>query len=320
MEGNFFRRPIFWSSLLLILLWIAVFSLPDQKLHLVFCDVGQGDAILVSYKQNQILIDGGPDNRVLSCLGHHLPFWDRKIEMIVLTHPEADHFTGLIDVIKRYSVNYFVSNNLTNDNPSFWELYRLVLEKKIQVYSPKIGEKIRIRPLSFLVLWPKETLGDKNIWLGNTFFAHEYAGLESSPVELEKASKFAQNDYLAKYVGDLNETSIVLKLSFGNFKTLLTGDLPSKFENQLDLTSVEVLKVAHHGSQTSTSQTFLEKLKPRLAIISVGKNNFGQPSPEILERLNNLKIRTLRTDQNGEIEIVSDGKRWYTRVHDSGPN
>ena len=280
MEGNFFRRPIFWSSLLLILLWIAVFSLPDQKLHLVFCDVGQGDAILVSYKQNQILIDGGPDNRVLSCLGHHLPFWDRKIEMIVLTHPEADQFTGLIDVIKRYSVNYFVSNNLTNKGSAFQELQQEILKKNVLTHAPQEGEEIKIGALEFLVLWPPKDF----------------------------------------YDSETNNSSVVLKLVFNQFTALLTGDLSDKFENQLDLTSVEVLKVAHHGSQTSTSQTFLEKLKPRLAIISVGKNNFGQPSPEILERLNNLKIRTLRTDQNGEIEIVSDGERWYTRVHGSGPN
>jgi competence protein ComEC len=267
------KRPLFWLALLLILVWTALFSLPDNKLHLVFCDVGQGDAILISYQKTQILIDGGPDNRVLSCLSRHLPFWDRRLEVVMLTHPEEDHFGGLIDVIKRYNVNYFVVNSLEKKSTSFEAFYRLVLGRKSSVYSPKAGEKIKIGALELLILWPREKL----------------------------------------YVTELNDNSIVLKLAFGHFSALLPGDLSTKFENQLDLTPVEVLKVAHHGSQYSTSEEFLEKVKPILAVISVGKNSFGHPSPEVIDRLNNLAVNVLRTDQNGEIEIVSNGQAWYTK-------
>lgn len=279
-EVEVIKKPLFWVILVLILLWTAVFSLPDQKLHLIFCDVGQGDAILISYRQIQVLIDGGPDNRVLNCLSGHLPFWDRRIEMVVLTHPEADHFTGLIDVVKRYSVNYFISSNLIKTTQTFEELQKIILQKKTLIYSPQEGEEIKIGQLEFLVLWPGEDF----------------------------------------YDSQLNNHSLALKLVFNRFSALLLGDLSSKFENQLDLEPVEILKIAHHGSQTSTSQIFLEKVKPKLAVISVGTNKFGQPSPEIINRLNNLRIRFLRTDQNGEIEIVSDGRRWYTRAHDSRPN
>ena len=267
------KRPLFWLALLLILVWTALFSLPDNKLHLVFCDVGQGDAILISYQKTQILIDGGPDNRVLSCLSRHLPFWDRRLEVVILTHPEEDHFGGLVDVIKRYNVNYFVVNSLEKKSTSFEAFYRLVLGRKSSVYSPKAGEKIKIGALELLILWPREKL----------------------------------------YVTELNDNSIVLKLAFGHFSALLPGDLSTKFENQLDLTPVEVLKVAHHGSQYSTSQTFLEKIKPKLAVVSVGKNKFGHPTKETLKRLEDLGIKVLRTDQNGEIEIVSDGKSWYIK-------
>ena len=280
MEINLLKKPLFWLVLLLFLLWTAIFSLPDNKLHLIFCDVGQGDAILISYHQTQVLIDGGPDNRVLSCLSAHLPFWDRQVEMVVLTHPEADHFGGLIDVIKRYSVKYFVSSNSIKTTPAFQELQQQILQKKVLTYSLQEGGEIKIGLLDFLVLWPRKDF----------------------------------------YDSELNNHSLVLKLVFNHFTALLTGDLSSKFENQLDLTPIEVLKIAHHGSQTSTSQNFLEKVKPKLSIISVGVNKFGQPSPEILNRLNNLKIRISRTDQNGEIEIVSDGRRWYTKAHDSRPN
>jgi len=272
-ELEILKKPLFWLALLLILVWTALFSLPDNKLHLVFCDVGQGDAILISYQKTQILIDGGPDNRVLSCLSRHLPFWDRRLEVIILTHPEEDHFGGLIDVIKRYNVNYFVVNSLEKKSTSFEAFYRLVLGRKSSVYSPKAGEKIKIGALELLILWPREKL----------------------------------------YVTELNDNSIVLKLAFGHFSALLPGDLSTKFEDQLDLTPVEVLKVAHHGSQYSTSEEFLGKVKPILAVISVGKNSFGHPSPEVIDRLNNLAVNVLRTDQNGEIEIVSNGQAWYTK-------
>jgi len=270
-ELEILKKPLFWLALLLILLWTAVFSLPDNKLHLIFCDVGQGDAILISYQKTQILIDGGPDNRVLSCLSRHLPFWDRRLEVVILTHPEEDHFGGLIDVIKRYNVNYFVVNSLEKKSTSFEAFYRLVLGRKSSVYSPKAGEKIKIGVLELLILWPREKL----------------------------------------YATELNDNSIVLELAFGHFSALLPGDLSTKFENQLDLTPVEVLKVAHHGSQYSTSEEFLEKVKPILAVISVGKNSFGHPTKEVLERLNNLAVKFLRTDEAGEVEVSSNGEIWW---------
>src|SRR3989344_1604043 len=98
-------------SLLLIVLgtiWLAVFSSPDAYLHIVACDVGQGDAILMQNGSSQVLVDGGVGSRVLDCLGKYMPFWDRQIEIIVLTHPQADHFSGLIEVFKRFKVGYFL--------------------------------------------------------------------------------------------------------------------------------------------------------------------------------------------------------------------
>ncbi len=161
----------------------------------------------------------------------------------------------------------------------------------------------------------------------HTFFAHENANFSDSPLEAGKAFKFAQKGDFASsgsmgeilgaatYSGELNETSIVLQLSFGHFCALLTGDLPSQMEGQLDnLAPCQVLKVPHHGSKSSTSQAFLQKVKPQLAVISVGKNRFGHPTKEVIDRLKSLKIKTLRTDQQGEIEIVSDGRRWYNAL------
>jgi competence protein ComEC len=259
-EIKILKKPLFWLILILILVWVAVFSLPDNRLHLVFCDVGQGDAILISFQKTQILIDGGPDNRVLSCLSHHLPFWDRKIEIVILTHPEEDHFGGLVDAIKRYSVRYLIADS--------WP------EAEQKTISLRAGDEIRLDKLKFSVLWPKEINQE----------------------------------------GKLNENSLVLKLAFGSFCALLTGDISSKTEDRLDeIGPCQVLKVAHHGSKYSTSRFFLQKVKPQLAVISVGKNRFGHPTEEVIKRLQDLDIKMLRTDKMGEIEIVSDGQRWHVK-------
>lgn len=289
-----FKKPLFWLFLILILLWGIVFSLPDNHLHLVFCDVGQGDAILIVYRQTQILIDGGPDSKVLSCLSEHLPFWDRQIEMVILTHPDEDHFVGLIDVFKRYNLKYFVANSLVNDRASFWQFYQLALAEKASFYSPKVGNKIKIGGLEFLVLWPEEKLGDSRVWQRSNLLASKVLSA-------------------ASLSDDLNDTSIVLQLSFGSSQALLTGDITEKVEKQLALGETEILKVAHHGSKFSSSEEFLAKIKPKLAIISSGKNRFGHPAQETLERLNQAGIKVLRTDQEGSIEIVSNGWEWQIK-------
>ena len=273
-EAKILKEPLFWLSLFLILICWVLFSLPDGKLHLVFCDVGQGDATLITYRQTQVLIDGGPDQKVLQCLDQKMPFYDRRLEMIVLTHPEQDHETGLIDVLERYNVRYFVSNGLRKSSATFLELEKIKEEKKVLSVSVKTGDRIKIGPLGFSVLWPPK--------------------------------EFLQED-------ELNESSVVLKLSFGHFKALLTGDISEKVEKKLDLKKVEVLKVAHHGSRFSTSAAFLEMIRPELAVISVGQNRFGHPTKEVLESLNQVQAKVVRTDKVGAVEIVSDGWRWYHR-------
>lgn len=272
------KKPVFWLILGLVLIWAAIFQLSDDKLHLVFCDVGQGDAILVSYRTTQVLIDGGPNNRVLHCLANNMPFWDREIEMLVATHPEADHISGLIDVIERYRVKHFVVNSLRKESKVFQEFQKVVLAENPDIYFPKIGDEINIGSMKLLTLWPQSQ--DKV--LGVTTIERE-----------------------------INDTSIVLKLSFGNFDVLLSGDISTKIESRLDLSDVEVLKVAHHGSKYSTGEEFLKLVQPELAVISVGKNSFGHPTEEVLERLSNQAIKLLRTDQEGTIEVVSDGRKWY---------
>ncbi len=214
---------------------------------------------------------------VLTCLSNHLPFWDRQIELVVSTHPDADHLVGLVDVLKRYEVGQLVSNSIGKDSALFRQFKEEVASEGLKVYFPKKGDKISLGSLRLLFYWPQS----QETVLGAT--------------TLREAT---------------NEHSLVLKLSYGKFDALLPGDISSQVENLLELEKIEVLKVAHHGSKYSTSLDFLSQTLPQLAVISVGKNSFGHPTEEVLSRLNSLGVKVLRTDLLGEIQVVTDGQTW----------
>src|SRR3989344_3771334 len=278
--------------LIISLTLLAIYSVPDSRLHLIACDVGQGDAILATYKSTQMLVDGGPDRRVLDCLSRHMSFWDRKIEVVILTHPQLDHFSGLIDVIKRYKVDLFVGNAVDNSTQSYRVLKNLVGSKGIRVINPREGLDIRLGSMFLDIVNPIKKL------------------LTDEPIE-NKLGTFTTNK-------DLNDFSVVGTLSFGNFNVLLTGDIGPNMIDEITATGkihkVEVLKVPHHGSKNGLTEKLLEVANPDLAIISVGaKNSFGNPSPEVLKLLSDKAIKTLRTDQMGDVEVISDGKRWWLK-------
>lgn len=260
----------------------------DGKLHVVFCDVGQGDAIFIrTPKGTDVLIDGGPDNSVLSCLSNHMPFWDRTIEVVSLTHPHADHLIGLISVLKRYKLESFISEKLENKTESFRELAKIVQNKKINSRYVFSGDKLRIKDGVVLQV-------------------------------LSPSAEFLQRTSPSGVIGETGEfASLILLVSYGQFDVLLTGDsqvigLSEAITAQLP--SIEVFQVPHHGSKTGINQGLVDQIRPKLAVISVGKNNkYGHPSKEVIEILRNQDIKTLRTDQDGEVEIVSDGKLWNVR-------
>lgn len=257
----------------------------DGKLHVVFCDVGQGDGIFIRTPKGQdILIDGGPDDKILSCLNNHMPFWDKDIELMVLTHPHVDHFIGLIAVLKRYSVLSFASSLMASENDAYKELLRILKEKEIERKVLKQEDKFKTEDgLTLITKWPLE--------------------------EKSTLVKGAKSDTYF----DQNKFSLVEYLSYGKTKILLTADVDALVEDEVagDLGKIDILKISHHGSKTGTNKEFLETLKPELAVISVGKNNkYNLPYAKTLEVLNDLGIKTLRTDENGEIEIISDGEEW----------
>lgn len=285
------------------LVWLALFTLPDSNLHLIACDVGQGDAILATYKNTQILMDGGPDNSVLDCLARHMPFWDREIELVAMSHPQKDHYQGLIEVVRRYQVDSFLTSGLDSGNDGFQVLKKEVGSRGIRVVPSSAGSTIRLGLISLDILHPSEQ-----------FVAVEATKLLSKQVTNPLALYSSEKDP--------NFFSIVAILRFGEFDALLTGDIDPVISNQLSVNPlvgrVEYLKVPHHGSKNGLTQDLLEIIRPQVAVISAGKNNsYGHPHKEILDLLSNqvtsstVGRKLLRTDLEGDVEIVTDGKRWW---------
>ncbi|HTW96271.1 MAG TPA: ComEC/Rec2 family competence protein [Candidatus Methylomirabilis sp.] len=250
---------------------------PAKFLEVDFLNVGQGDAELIKtpYGQN-ILIDGGPDNKVLAELGRNLPFLERKIDLVINTHPHDDHVSGLIDVLNKYQVQRILMTAAPSNAPPFAEFLKTVAAKKTPVIILAGQEEITLGPdLILQILYP------------------------------------GKNDALGS---DLNEDSIVAKLIYKNEEFLFTGDAGNITEAKLlaekiDL-KADVLKVGHHGSETASGLDFLRAVSPQIAVIECGANNqFGFPKPDTLWRLNKIGARIFRTDLNGTVKIKTDGAR-----------
>lgn len=290
MDGSSFRRYLILAVfLLLAVALLTAFSLPDNNLHIIACDVGQGDAILFVRGSDEILIDGGPDNSVLNCLGRHLPFWDRKIEMVILTHPQADHYTGLIEVMRRFEVGIFLVNAVNNDTRGYRLLKNEVGSRGIMVVNPFAGQRLRLGLIYLDVVNPPREL--------------------ANPQNPGKLGEFTTKR-------DLNDFSIVALIRFGNFKGLFTGDIGESMKTAVITTGlledVDYIKIAHHGSRTGLTNFILDITRPEVGVISVGKNNkYGHPSKETLEILKNYGVKILRTDEKGDVEIVTDGENWW---------
>lgn len=286
-----FIRYLLVSSLISILLFWSTF--PDNRLHIVMCDVGQGDAMLLMQGFTQVLIDGGPNDSVIGCLSDRMPWFDTTIEIVVLTHPHLDHLGGLTQVLELYDTKLFVATHAISSSKAFSTLSDFVRSKHIKTLSPQTTTIFRAGGLSFTSLPSQE-------------FAFE----SESPWDFEE---FNTDSDLKPYSGDLNETSIVLLMNYKDVSMLLTGDISTTEEQALIdrgvINPVDVLKVAHHGSKYSSSDDFLKLLTPKWALVSVGKaNRYGHPSSDVLMRLDAVGAKILRTDESGEIELVSDGK------------
>lgn len=237
----------------------------EGELEIIFLDVGQGDAILLQEDSWQVLIDGGRSGReVLGRLGHYVPFWDRTLDVIIATHPDSDHIGGLPGVIKSYRPSLVLTNGDTSDTDTSVLFEKLAKEQSREETIAQGTEVLFPSGAKLEVLYPSHPLSPD-------------APLES------------------------NEGSVVARLAYGDSSFLFTGDLPQEEKFLGDIGEVDILKVAHHGSRYSTSDAFLDGIKPRDAVISVGENSYGHPAPGVTENLRERGISVSRTDEEGDI-------------------
>jgi competence protein ComEC len=276
-------------------------TLPDREtLSIIFCDVGQGDGIYLRFPDgNDMLIDGGPDGSVLECLGKFKPFWDRSISVLLLTHPDLDHFGGLHEVLKRYSIGVFFSTSINVDTPEYKTFSSIVSEKKIKVKTLTRGDSIHVSQVALSWVWPTYTY-------------------------LQEVERFMQDAQLTGSISrdefNRNNSSQIIHLRYHSFDAFFTGDADIEVESNyiglpLSPDGIEILKVPHHGSKTGMSQAFLEWLNPKAAIISNGKKNrYGHPAKETLILLETNSVPIYRTDQNHHIQVITNGKTYSIKT------
>ena len=280
-RSRLLRVGIVIAIFVVALAGIWVWSQPDGKLHVTFFDVSQGDAIFIeSPDGRQIVVDGGRHPQLfLDKLGGEMPFWDRDLDIVVATHGDEDHILGLVDALERYEVRLLLVNGEEADGSEGHEaLLETAAEAQVPIRTALAGEVIELGDGARLeILHP---------------------GGELNPE-------------------DRNENSVSLRLVYGDFAVLLTGDAEEKAErimmkSGLPLQST-VFKAGHHGSRSSSSRAFLQAAKPQIIVISAGKENkYDHPHPEVLQRAEEIGAVILRTDQMGTIEINSDGQQvWW---------
>lgn len=262
-----------------VLVWYVVLNESVTKnLEVAVLDIGQGDAIFIkSPDGEEALVDGGPSRVVLSALGKVLPFYDRSIDLLMVSNPDKDHIAGLIDILNTYRVGALLIPGTKPDTEIYKSLIAVAESKGVKILLGRRGEKILMGGGAYLdVLFPDRDAS----------------------------------------VLDTNTGSLVARLVYGKSSMLLTGDAPAAIEDYLAATDgtklhSDILKVAHHGSKSSISLPFYGVVNPQVAAISVGAGNtYGHPNKETLDALNQFGIKTLRTDQSGTLRFVSDGEKF----------
>ena len=259
-----------------IFVWYVVWrETPQGILTVAFLDVGQGDSIYIEAPNgNQVLIDGGSGRQVLRALGGAMPFYDHSLDVVMATHPDADHIGGLSFVLDRFAVGAGLEPGVTSETNAYREFERRASDGTRQHFLARRGIRLRL---------------DRDVALDILFPDQDTTGWET------------------------NRASIVARLVYGNNSFLLTGDSPAAIERYLlalDPAGLQstVFKAGHHGSRTSTSLEYAVAVAPDFGIISAGLNNrYGHPHQEVLDILNRLGVAILRTDKQGTIIFRSDG-------------
>ena len=280
----FDKKWAFLAVFTIVLVSIAVFlhkQNPTQGAEVVFLGIGQGNAVLFSDGYTNILYDGGPSKSKLSeKLNKHLPVFNRKIDLLVLSHPDKDHIEGAVELLRYFPVHFVLLNDNVSDTPVYEELQKAIDEAKnkgVVFIYPKAGQEFSVGNFKIATLWPDRSM---------------------------KASLS-------------NNSSVVLKIYYGKNSVLLSGDLPKEVEKYLAYKEGRALKsnivlAGHHGSKTSTSKSWVGFANPDFVVISAGKgNSYGHPHMQTLKTLEKFKVKVLRTDKQGDIKFKLTGEEVY---------
>lgn len=261
-------------TLAVILIWSVILSKDTEGLEVFFFDIGQGSAALIRDSSgNEILIDGGPDNKILSKLAEEMPYMGKKIDLIILTHPDSDHINGALETLKNYKVAGVLEPCIRDNSAAYQEWQKIIKERELKRVCAHFGQRIKMSNEAKIdILFPLFSIEDK-------------------------------------VISNSNDASILARLDYGENCFLLTGDAPKKTESLLVRMGLnldcEILQIGHHGSKTSTSQEFVEAVSPEVAVISAGKDNrYSLPHQEVLDRLKGVKV--YRTDLDGDVEFECD--------------
>lgn len=257
----------FFSSLVIFFVFLSSYF--DQRTKIIFCNVGQGDAAYIRVKNKiDILLDAGPDKKILTCLGKYMPFWDRKIELAFLSHPNNDHYNGYFFVTDRYKIDKFITVDSSITSKTYKKLLSKISDKKIPLSFNVSGDKIKVEDEQFIFYWPPVGF------------------ISSNDNDFSSVILFEENMFRLLFTGDASPF-VLSRLSHGSIK------------------KVNILKIPHHGSKNGLTKKFLDLADPAIAVISVGKNNsYGHPSKKVLDMLKAKKIKILRTDVNGDIKFL----------------
>ncbi len=250
----------------------------EGVLKVAFLDIGQGDAIYIEAPNGrQMIIDGGPESNILEPLSQQMPFGDRSIDVLMVTNPDADHYSGFLDVIKEYSIGALVEPGTVSKTPTYAALEREIVEAGMPHMLARKGMKIILdqeHGVVFDVLFPDQ---DVSGWT-------------------------------------TNDGSLVGVLSYGSTRVMFTGDGTTTTENAVmlrtdkEVLKSDILKVGHHGSRTSTGDAFVQAVAPKYAVISDGRNNrYKHPHQETLDTLARHDVDVHRTDLEGTVVFISDG-------------
>jgi len=280
---NFLQEMIKHFVVFLVIVCQLLFNIiendNDGLMHLHMLDVGQGDAFLLqTVDKKYVLIDGGPSSNLIDVMADYMPFWQNRLDLVIATHGDSDHIGGLVELSERYDIEAFIYNGESKNTLIFEELMKNISFDGVDISIAQSGEEIRVGCcMEIDILWP----GSINI-------------------------------------EDSNDRSVSIIAKYQDFEIYMAGDLGYKYEEKITNNlgvDIEVMKISHHGSRTSTSTKVVDNIRPQITLISAGKDNkFGHPHREVLDLLDKNNIIQYRTDIQGTVSIKSDGSDYVVDI------